>query len=265
MASFTTASESVLERPESGDDNVAAWRQVHATLLEAVNRAQLGVQAQRAQRRFWLEEICGNLTDHGKLVVGSVWRRPAASLNQHISPPFTANINETVPGISHGKNSSKKTATKQNYLDENKGSELLADVKPAKKGRKKKRPDEPSEAASDDAVQLPTKKRPKLIQVDHPTMNSFPNVAERTSTSMGDFDEDASALTPFPPQSMTSFHYSHASSHYVSDPSSMMQPLQNLTPLPSTAMMMSSSPWSNAPTNNLSDNTASLQLMVRAT
>ncbi|GKZ00734.1 hypothetical protein MPSEU_001025300 [Mayamaea pseudoterrestris] len=61
---------------DDNEEDVEAWKKVHATLIEAVIRAQAAVQAQQVQKRFWLEEIAGNLNDHGKLSAGSVWKRP---------------------------------------------------------------------------------------------------------------------------------------------------------------------------------------------
>jgi hypothetical protein len=53
-----------------------AWKQVHATLTEAVKRAQEAVSVRKSQRRFWMEEICSNMTDDGKQKTSSVWKRP---------------------------------------------------------------------------------------------------------------------------------------------------------------------------------------------
>lgn len=56
--------------------DLEAWKQVHSTLTEAVQRAQEAVNIRKAQRRFWMEEICSNMTVEGKLKSSSVWKRP---------------------------------------------------------------------------------------------------------------------------------------------------------------------------------------------
>lgn len=71
----TEMSDATAEDPES---LVESWRQVHSHLVEAVQVARAAVAAKRAQRRFWLEEICGNLSESGKLLPTSVWKRPIA-------------------------------------------------------------------------------------------------------------------------------------------------------------------------------------------
>jgi hypothetical protein len=91
-----------------------AWKEVHATLTEAVKRAQDAVHAQKAQRRFWMEEICANLTGEGKLKPTSVWKRPVVQKKSAVKKP-------TVP---------KTAGTKRKKKD--------PEAKPAKKPRKKK-------------------------------------------------------------------------------------------------------------------------------
>ena len=58
------------------DDEVRAWRNVHSTLLLAVHEAQKAIAVQKAQRRFWLEEIVHNLDDTGRPANRSVWQGP---------------------------------------------------------------------------------------------------------------------------------------------------------------------------------------------
>ena len=67
------SSSSLLSLPDS--DNVEAWKEVHAVLLEAVRREQEAVQMLQVQRRYWLEELVANL-QQGKLAATSVWRKP---------------------------------------------------------------------------------------------------------------------------------------------------------------------------------------------
>lgn len=93
---------------EQGHNNeLDAWREVHGLLTNALLVAKEAVGAKKVQRRFWLEEICANLTDGGKLTQNSVWLRP--------SPP-------------------KKTATKR-------AAKPPTAVPPTKKPRKKKSTD----------------------------------------------------------------------------------------------------------------------------
>lgn len=58
------------------NEDLEAWKQVHAALLQAVFKAQDAVDAAKAQRRYWMEEVCANLTPDGKLKPTSVWKRP---------------------------------------------------------------------------------------------------------------------------------------------------------------------------------------------
>jgi hypothetical protein len=93
-----------------------AWKEVHATLTEAVKRAQDAVHAQKTQRRFWMEEICANLTGEGKLKPTSVWKRPVVQKKSAVKKP-------SVP---------KPAGTKRKKKDPD------TTAKPAKKPRKKK-------------------------------------------------------------------------------------------------------------------------------
>jgi hypothetical protein len=79
-------------------------------------RAQDAVHAQKAQRRFWMEEICANLTGEGKLKPTSVWKRPVVQKKSAVKKP-------SVP---------KTAGTKRKKKDPD------ANAKPAKKPRKKK-------------------------------------------------------------------------------------------------------------------------------
>jgi hypothetical protein len=124
----TATGESSTSAPPSELD---AWKEVHATLTEAVKRAQDAVNAQKAQRRFWLEEICTNLTGEGKLKA-TVWNRPVVQKKTAAKKP-------SVP---------KTAGTKRKKKD--------PDTKPAKKPRKKK-------AANDDGeVDAPKTKKIKI-------------------------------------------------------------------------------------------------------
>ena len=69
-------SDSSSDEEEHSQNELDAWRQVHEQLTNAVIIAKEAVAAKKLQRRFWLEEICANLTEEGKLTASSVWTRP---------------------------------------------------------------------------------------------------------------------------------------------------------------------------------------------
>jgi hypothetical protein len=50
------------------------WKNVHQMLLEAVQATEQTVTILKIQKRYWLEEICSNLTNDGKLAANSTWR-----------------------------------------------------------------------------------------------------------------------------------------------------------------------------------------------
>lgn len=64
--------------PPVVQSQLEAWRDVHTHLVHAVGIAREAVASKKLQRRFWLEEICSNLTEKGRLVTSSVWNRPTA-------------------------------------------------------------------------------------------------------------------------------------------------------------------------------------------
>ena len=57
---------------------IKSWREAHKLLSHAVLISNEAVDAARAQRRYWMEEICSNLTTAGTLVSTSVWKKPVA-------------------------------------------------------------------------------------------------------------------------------------------------------------------------------------------
>jgi outer membrane biosynthesis protein TonB len=71
-----TMSDSSSDEEEHSHNELDAWRQLHENLTNAVIIAKEAVAAKKLQRRFWLEEICANLTEEGKLTANSVWKRP---------------------------------------------------------------------------------------------------------------------------------------------------------------------------------------------
>ena len=66
----------VEQEDEMPQSVMEAWRQVHRHLVRAVAIGREAVAAKKAQRRFWMEEICANLTEEGNLTQTSVWKRP---------------------------------------------------------------------------------------------------------------------------------------------------------------------------------------------
>lgn len=87
---------------------VEAWKQVHFHLTKAVIVARQSIEAKKRQRRFWLETICNNLTEEGKLAPHSVWKRPASAApptRLKARPPAKKAPNTTKRGV-------KKTTTK---------------------------------------------------------------------------------------------------------------------------------------------------------
>ena len=79
-------------------------RQVHRSLVEAVKVSLSSVAAQRAQRRYWLEEICANLDGDGRHQASSVWKRPSTTKKQvskrSVSKSTTAKRKRTsTPGV----------------------------------------------------------------------------------------------------------------------------------------------------------------------
>jgi hypothetical protein len=69
-------SDSSSDEEGHSQNELDSWRQVHEQLTNAVIIAKEAVAAKKLQRRFWLEEICANLTEEGKLTSNSVWKRP---------------------------------------------------------------------------------------------------------------------------------------------------------------------------------------------
>lgn len=59
----------------STEAELQAWREVHEHLSKAVLVADEAVNVAKAQRRYWLEIFCANLTPEGKLVNTSAWKK----------------------------------------------------------------------------------------------------------------------------------------------------------------------------------------------
>lgn len=114
--------EALEEEEEMKQSPLEAWRQVHSHLIRAVTVAREAVAAKKAQRRFWMEEICANLTEEGSLTNSSVWKRP-------VSPrkPLTAKKAATKSPVSAKKRKKKTAKTPDSLASEN---------PPTKKARK---------------------------------------------------------------------------------------------------------------------------------
>lgn len=156
-----------------------AWKEVHATLTEAVKRAQDAVHAQKNQRRFWLEEICANLTGEGKLKPTSVWKRPVVQKKSAVKKP-------SVPKTAGAKRKKKDPDT---------------NLKPAKKPRKKK-------AANNEGE--PDAPKPKKIKISLKKKAAVPEAflrqpeedldeSETYSNDSSGMQEGEYALAPPPP------------------------------------------------------------------
>lgn len=71
------------------------WREAHKNLMDAVIVAREAVDAAKAQRRYWMEEICANLSPEGRLTQNSLWRqrvtpKKAAPKKKASKPPTTS-------------------------------------------------------------------------------------------------------------------------------------------------------------------------------
>jgi hypothetical protein len=105
-----------MKSEETAASELESWRQVHRSLIEAVKVSEEAVAAQKAQRRYWLEEICANLDEEGMHQPTSVWKRPQVTIKKQ--PP-------------------KRTSSKPLVAKRKKSIE----PKPGKKARKRKSED----------------------------------------------------------------------------------------------------------------------------
>lgn len=162
------------EEEEDDDDNQSsqneldAWRQVHSHLTKAVAVAREAVAARKIQRRFWLEEICANLTEEGKLTQSSVWKKP-------VQPRKTA---------------AKKSAKQKETTP--KRRKKKADPKP-KKPKKKKKEEEGDEEAPKKKIRLQLKK-PATKQTPPPIDTTQQEDSQATSEEEGDGSETETGM-----------------------------------------------------------------------
>jgi hypothetical protein len=110
---------------EEALEDVAVWREVHSTLLLAVRKAQDAIAIQKAQRRYWMEEIAWNLGEDGSLTPFSSWNRPVSVSNSSLS----VSVQRGVPVVGTGSSRKKREAALSDSRD---------NAKPAKKPRTKK-------------------------------------------------------------------------------------------------------------------------------
>lgn len=95
-----------------------AWREAHEHLSKAVLVAKEAVEVAKAQRRYWLEEICANLTHDGRLVNTSVWKKATKTTRK---APAKRKSGENASG------------TKRKRKADNAGQDAKQDPKKAKK------------------------------------------------------------------------------------------------------------------------------------
>jgi hypothetical protein len=154
-----------------------AWKEVHATLTEAVKRSQDAVHAQKAQRRFWMEEICANLTGEGKLKPSSVWKRPVVQKKSAVKKI-------SVP---------KTTGTKRKRKD--------PDAKPAKKPRKKKAANNEgeSDAPKPKKIKISMKKKAAVPEAFLHQPKEDLDESETYSNDSSGMQQGEYALVPPPP------------------------------------------------------------------
>jgi hypothetical protein len=169
-----------------------AWRQVHAQLLRAVTMAREAVAAKKAQRRFWMEEICANLTEEGSLTSSSVWKRPVPSrkasqlaknnkvaTNKSAAAPTKKRKKKFVPttpdSLASGGNAPKKA--RKSFLVGSKGRS------PPSTGKKK----------SKLRLKLPTNNNKQQTAAEEAAAEATADIVETSDEEEDDDDEDVVA------------------------------------------------------------------------
>lgn len=123
------------------ESELEAWREVHRLVTHAVLVAKEAVHVAKAQRRYWMEEICANLTPEGKLTAASVWKKPTKTPPRKSAPAKRKQLPET------------QAATKRRRKTDD--TSLTEDEAPAKKLKPKRKKKTEEEAE-------PKKKRSRL-------------------------------------------------------------------------------------------------------
>jgi hypothetical protein len=117
---------------------LSAWREVHNVLLTSVRKAQEAIAIQKAQRRYWLEEIAYNLDDNGLPAIHSVWKRPVrARTNNKVEKKRNTKVDTKV--TQNKRKVTKATVEKTNNDDDDDDNDNISNEVPVptKKRRKK--------------------------------------------------------------------------------------------------------------------------------
>lgn len=156
------SSENELSADAADSDEMEAWREVHSNLMQAVRIAHEAVSIEKAQRRYWLEEIAWNLSEDGNLTNASVWRQPT---------PFAMSSKDLIKTASSGAGTHTK--------GKKKGATSLesGDCRPTKKPRKKK--------GEGDVIKKPKKMKSASRATHHEeeTPRTSPDAAEMSDRS----------------------------------------------------------------------------------
>jgi hypothetical protein len=158
---------------EESQVEVEAWKQVHEHLTNAVIVAKEAVAAKKAQRRFWMEEICANLTPEGKLTVNSVWNRPSIikkTVIKRIQKPKAVEVAVKKPR--------KRKASTEPNTD-----------KP-KKVRKKKIPTDSNTPPKPKKIRLKTNKKGKMKQLTPEASVLAEDHSQEASETVDEEDSD---------------------------------------------------------------------------
>uniref|UniRef100_A0A7S1UR26 Uncharacterized protein n=1 Tax=Grammatophora oceanica TaxID=210454 RepID=A0A7S1UR26_9STRA len=131
--------EEIVARPrETSSHDLAAWREAHIHLQQAVLVAREGLSVARAQRRYWLQEIAANIAVSGKLVPSSSWRKSHSfskkPTNKRKTPPSTKPTKLPLPT----NNAVQKTEDDTETEDEDENQKNPRASKPSSMPPKKK-------------------------------------------------------------------------------------------------------------------------------
>jgi hypothetical protein len=132
------------QNPHRSTDLLDAWRQINDHLTSAVLISKEAVAAKKLQRRFWMEELCANLTEEGKSTYKSAWKRPVPSKKTAPKKTVTKKRKKAEPKPKKMTAKKKKTEKKERTNGDGK---LVA---PKKLTLKLKKP--PTEAPRQEAV-----------------------------------------------------------------------------------------------------------------
>lgn len=80
----------------NANDELQAWREVHDRLTKAILVAKEAVAVAKAQRRYYLEEHCANVTPEGKLVNTSAWKKSGKTTRKPAAKRKVAAADSTV-------------------------------------------------------------------------------------------------------------------------------------------------------------------------